>query len=167
MNLQLNALWRRHHVPDWAAAAAAGLGAGAILMVLELAWVATFGGEGPWRTTHLVAAIALGPQATFTSEFNVTIVAVALLTHYVLGIAFAMALAVVVAMVHGERSAGSIEALGMAFGALLYFVAFHLMTAWMPWFVEMRGWATFIGHLVFGLSAAVLYWRLRRRGPDE
>ena len=91
----------------------------------------------------------------------------ALVTHYVLGVAFAMALAVVVAMVHGERSAGSIEALGMAFGALLYFVAFHLMTAWMPWFVEMRGWATFIAHLVFGLAAAVLYWRLRRRGADE
>lgn len=52
-----------------------------------------------------------------------------------------------------------------AFGALLYLVNFHAMTAWMPWFIEMRGWATFVAHLMFGLAAAVLYWRLRRPGP--
>ena len=39
------------------------------------------------------------------------------------------------------------------------------MTEWMPWFIEMRGWATFLAHLVFGLVAALLYWRLRRPGP--
>jgi hypothetical protein len=39
------------------------------------------------------------------------------------------------------------------------------MTVGMPWFIEMRGWATFLAHLMFGFAAAVLYWRLRRPGP--
>jgi hypothetical protein len=165
MDLHLSlADWRRH-APDWTAAAVAGFAAGAVLMVVELGWVAMFDAEGPWRSSHLVAAIALGAQTAFTSEFDPGVVSVALLTHYGLGIAFGLVLAAVVALVHGERSVGSIEGVGMAFGAVLYLVNFHFMTAWMPWFIEMRGWATFVAHLMFGFVAAVLYWRLRRPGP--
>jgi hypothetical protein len=148
MDLHLNlADWRRH-APDWTAAVVAGFAAGAVLMVVELAWVAMFGAEGPWRSSHLV-----------------WVVGVALVTHYVLGVAFALVLAAVVAVLHREDSVGSIEALGIGFGALLYLVNFHGMTAWMPWFIEMRGWATFLAHLLFGLVAALLYWRLRRSPP--
>jgi hypothetical protein len=28
----------------------------------------------------------------------------------------------------------------------------------------LRGWATLVAHLVFGVSAALLYWKLARRG---
>jgi hypothetical protein len=165
MDLHLNlADWRRH-APDWTAAAVAGFAAGAVLMVTELAWVAMFGAEGPWRSSHLVAAIALGAQTAFTSEFDLWVVSVALVTHYVLGVVFALVLAAAVAVLHREDSVASIEALGVGFGALLYLVNFHGMTAWMPWFIEMRGWATFLAHLLFGLVAALLYWRLRRPGP--
>lgn len=164
MDLHLNLSGWRRHAPDWTAAAVAGFAAGAALMVLELAWVAMFGAEGPWRSSHLVAAIALGAQTAFTSEFNLWVVSVALLTHYALGIAFGLVLAAVVAIVHREDSVASIEAIGIGFGALLYLVNFHLMTAWMPWFIEMRGWATFLAHLAFGFVAAVLYWKLRRPG---
>jgi hypothetical protein len=163
MDLHLRLLRRRHHAPDWTAAAVAGFAAGAGLMVIELAWVAMFGAEGPWRVTHLVAAIALGPETAFTSEFDLRVVVVALLLHYALGIVFGLVLAALVAVAHRENSAGSIEAIGLVFGALLYFVNFHGLTAWMPWFIEMRGWATFFAHLMFGLAAALLYWTLRRR----
>ena len=113
MDLHLNlADWRRH-APDWMAAAAAGFAAGAVLMVLELAWVAMFGAEGPWRSSHLVAAIALGQETAFTSDFDLGVVTVALLTHYVLGIVFGLVLAAVVAVLHREDSVGSIEALGI------------------------------------------------------
>lgn len=167
MDLHLNLSGWREHSPDWTAAAAAGFAAGAVLMVLELGWVAMFATEGPWRSSHLVAAIVLGPQTAFTSEFNLFVVGVALATHYALGIAFGLVLAVLVALLHRERSMGSIEALGLAFGALLYFFNFHAMTTLMPWLIEMRGWATLIGHLAFGLAAALLYWGLRRPGPDD
>jgi enoyl-CoA hydratase/carnithine racemase len=165
MHLQI-ASWRRH-APDWVAAAVSGFAAGALLMVLELGWVAMFGAEGPWRSSHLVAAIALGPQTAFTSEFNLTVVLVALLTHYALGIGSGFALAAIVAVLHREDSVFSIELIGMAFGALVYFVNFHGMTIVMPWFIEMRGWATLMAHLAFGFVAAVLYWKLRRAGPTE
>jgi len=167
MDLHLNLYGSRAHAPDWTAAAVAGFAAGAVLMVLELGWVAMFGAEGPWRSSHLVAAIVMGPQTAFTSEFNLLVVGVALATHYVLGVVFGLVLAVLVALLHRERSVGSIEALGLAFGALLYFVDFHAMTGLMPWLIEMRGWATFVGHLAFGLAAALLYWGLRRPRPDN
>jgi Na+/phosphate symporter len=167
MDLHLNLPGWQRHPPDWTAAAVAGFAAGALLMVLELAWVAMFGAEGPWRSSHLVAAIALGAQTAFTSQFDLWVVAVALLTHYALGIAFGLVLATAVAVTHRERDVTSIEAIGVAFGALLYLVNFYFMTLWMPWFIEMRGWATVFAHLVFGLAAAVLYWRLRRPGPAE
>jgi len=38
----------KHRPLDWAAAAVAGLGAGAILMVLDLMWSLAITGEGPW-----------------------------------------------------------------------------------------------------------------------
>mgnify|MGYP003454675213 CR=1 FL=1 len=165
MHLHL-ASWRRH-APDWLAAAVSGFAAGALLMVLELSWVAMFAAEGPWRSSHLVAAIALGPQTAFTSEFDLTVVATALVTHYALGILFGLALAVVVALLHREDSVLSVEVIGMAFGALLYFINFHGMTIVMPWFIEMRGWATLMAHLACGLVAAVLYWKLRRASATE
>jgi hypothetical protein len=167
MDLHLKLSQWRRHAPDWTAAAVAGFAAGAVLMVLELGWVAMFGAEGPWRSTHLVAAITLGAETALTSGFDVWVVGVALVTHYALGIVFGLVLALWVALLHRERSMGSIEALGLGFGALLYFVNFHAMTLWMPWLTEMRGWATLVGHLCFGLVAALLYWRLRRPGPDE
>jgi tetrahydromethanopterin S-methyltransferase subunit E len=61
----------------------------------------------------------------------------------------------------------SIEVVGLAFGALVYFTNFHVLTFMMPWFIEMRGWATLIAHLACGLVTAVLYWKLRRRSADE
>jgi hypothetical protein len=155
------------HRPDWTAAVVSGFAAGAVLMVLELVWVAMFDAEGPWRSSHLVAAIVLGPQTAFTSEFNLVVVAVALATHYALGIAFGLGLALVVALLHREDSVLSVEVVGMAFGALVYFTNFHGLTIVMPWFIEMRGWATLMAHLACGLVAAVLYWKLRRAGPAE
>lgn len=167
MDMQLHsASWRRH-APDWVAAAVSGFAAGALLMVLELAWVAMFAAEGPWRSSHLVAAIALGPETAFTSEFNLTVVLVALLIHYALGIAFGLGLAVVVALLHREDSVLSVEVVGLAFGALVYFTNFHALTFLMPWFIEMRGWATLMAHLALGLVAAVLYWKLRRASAAE
>ncbi len=167
MDLQLPFSNRLRHAPDWTAAVVSGFAAGAVLMVLELVWVAMFDAEGPWRSSHLVAAIVLGPQTAFTSEFNLVVVAVALATHYALGIAFGLGLALVVALLHREDSVLSIEVVGLAFGTLVYFTNFHVLTFLMPWFIEMRGWATLMAHLVCGLVVAVLYWKLRRPGPTE
>ena len=52
---------------------------------------------------------------------------------------------------------------GAIFGFVIYIVNFHVLTRVFPWFAESRGMATLLAHLVFGMSAAFLYWRLERR----
>jgi hypothetical protein len=38
------------------------------------------------------------------------------------------------------------------------------MTFFLPWFVDMRGMATLAAHLIFGMTTATMYWKLKR--PD-
>lgn len=147
--------------PDWAAAAVAGLGAGAVLMVLELMWASIVGDA--WIVSRHVAALLMGPQLLQTSGFAVGVVAVALLVHYVIGILFGVGLAIVVAGFAFERRAGVMETIGALFGAVVYAVNFYVLTMVFPWFVDLRGLAAFAGHIIFGIIAALLYWNLSRR----
>jgi hypothetical protein len=154
---------------DWFAAGVAGFAAGALLMVLELTWTASMSGEGPWRVTQLVAALILGPQATLSAapgQFSLPVVTVALATHYALGVFSGFVVAWVLALWHRTGQFGAAELVGAVFGAAVYVVNFHLLTALVPWFAELRGWSTFAVHVIFGLVTAVLYVRLARRGHD-
>ncbi len=109
----------------------------------------------------------MGSEATLSasaSQFSLTVVAVALAIHYALGIFSGLVVAWILAAIHRFGRLGVAEAVGGAFGACIYFVNFHILTAWAPWFVELRGWGTFILHVIFGLVAAVGYTWLSRRG---
>jgi hypothetical protein len=160
--------WRRRD-PDWTAAAVSGFAAGAILMVLELIWATLVNTDGPWRLSHLVAALTMGPGLALqepASGFDAGIVAMALATHYGLGVGFGMALGFVIAGFHFEASAPAMLIIGAVFGLVLYGINFYAVTTVFPWFAELRGWDTLITHLVFGLSAALLYWKLARRSAE-
>ena len=154
--------WRRR-LPDWPTAVCAGLVAGALLMVLELMWSASVNGS-PWAISHQVAAIVMGPETLQSSGFSLGIVAVALATHYVLGVVFGVLLAVIIAGFHYEHDAVVLQIIGVVFGAALYLLNFHAMATFFPWMAELRGWATFIAHLVFGLTVVLTYQWLERRG---
>jgi hypothetical protein len=159
--------WARRW-PDWTAAAVAGFVAGAVLMVVELLWSATVsGGDSPWRLLRMVAAIVMGPDTLQASHFSIGVTAVALITHYVLGVAFAMVLGIVIAGFHYETSAGMMETLGAVFGFGLYLFNFHGMSLFFPWMAELRSWSTLIAHLVFGMVAAFLYWKFDRHFTDR
>jgi hypothetical protein len=158
--------WRRR-LPDWPTAVSAGLVGGAVLMVLELMWSTSVSGASPWLTSHLIAAIVLGPETLQSSTFSLGVVAVALATHYVLGIIFGLALAVIVAGFNYESSPAMLQTIGLVFGAALYLLNFYGMAAFFPWIAELRGWATFIGHLVFGLTVVLTYAWLEHREPDR
>jgi hypothetical protein len=171
MELQLHShRWQRHQT-DWAVAAASGFAAGAVLMVLELIWATVMSTSGPWRISQLVAALVLGPQTLQGSSgsFNLWIVTVALATHYVLGIVFGMVLGFIGAGFRYDTSPRAMAILGLVFGAALYFVDFHLIASYFPWLVELRGWANFVAHLIFGITASLLYWMLasRRARPQR
>jgi hypothetical protein len=166
MELQMQShAWRRRW-PDWTTAACSGLVGGAVLMVLELLWSTTVTGVSPWQTSHWIAAIVLGPQTLQSSAFSFGVVAVALATHYVLGVVFGLVLAIIIAGFHYESSDVMVQVIGVVFGSALYLLNFYAMDTFFPWIADLRGWATFIGHLVFGLSVVLTYQWLQRRGED-
>lgn len=151
---------------DWTAAAIAGFGAGGILMLLEIAWV-SMTGHNPWLTTRMVAAMIMGWEVLQSSGYDIVVVVAALVVHYILGITFALMLAALIAPFHLDSSMGLVMLTGAAFGALLYVLNFYGMSGAFTWFAEMRGWPTFIGHLVFGASCAMFYRLLERPGKRE
>jgi hypothetical protein len=159
---QLRQMERR--AADWPAAAVAGFGAGAILMVLDIFWSLAITGAGPWAASRMIAAIVMGPQILQSSGFDLTAVTVALLAHYAFGIAGGLVLAAVSAPLRLDSTLGLAVVTGAAFGLVLYVVNFYGMVNFFPWFAEVRGWTTVAINLIFGISTAVLYWKLERRG---
>lgn len=154
--------WERR-LPDWPMAALSGFVAGAVLMVLELLWATAVSGVDPWNTPHMVAALIMGPGVLQSGGFSLSVAIAALVTHYVLGIAFGMVLAGIIAPFHLDSSAGMVFLSGAIFGLVLYLFNFYGMERIFPWFADMRGWATLVGHLIFGMVAASVYWKLERR----
>ena len=163
MELQVQShAWVRR-APDWLAAVVAGLAASAVLMVLELIWAATLGDSSPWIVSRKVAALVMGPEVLASASFSVGTVTVALLTHYALGIVSGVVVGVIIAGFHFETSVGMMQLIGALFGALIYLVNFHALSRAFPWFADLRGWATLIGHIAFGMAAALIYWKLSRQ----
>ncbi|OWW20582.1 hypothetical protein [Noviherbaspirillum denitrificans] len=162
MELHLHSHHLEHRSPDWVAAAASGFVAGAILMVLELIWSSLIQGANPWFTSHMIAGIVLGIDVVRSSGFSVGIVGVALIVHYVLGIAFGLVLAAVMAPFHVDSSIGKSVLVGAVFGLILYLVNFYVLAGLFPWFADMRGWAALSANLIFGMAAAVMYMTLER-----
>lgn len=149
--------------PDWLAGAIAGFVAGAVLMVLEMIWSATDLGGNPWITTHKIAAIGMGEQALRSmGQFDVAIVSVALVIHYLLGIFTGLVVAAVVGALRVEDNLGMVLLAGLILGVVIYVVNFYVMTAYFSWFKDLRGSATMIAHMVFGVAAAAMYWNLAR-----
>ena len=167
MELQLHLHHWERREPDWSAAAVSGFAAGAVLMVLELLWATFMSTAGPWRISQLVAAFALGPDSLRSpaGSFSVLVVAVALATHYALGVVFGMVLGFISAGFHYDTGPGVLAIVGVVFGALLYLFSFHVSTQVFWWFAELRGWSTLAAHLIFGVTASLLYWKLARRRP--
>jgi hypothetical protein len=148
--------------PDWAAAAVAGVGAGGILMVLEVAWAAIAGVRDPWQVTHMVAAMVLGWEALQSTGYVLGILVAALAVHYILGIVFGIMLAAIIAPFQLDSSTGMVLLAGALFGLVLYVLNFYGMAGAFSWFAEMRGWPTAVGHALFGMSAAYIYRKMEK-----
>jgi hypothetical protein len=149
--------------PDWLAGAVSGFVAGAILMVLELLWSVTDIGGNPWSTSHKIAAIVMGQDALRSmTEFSVGIVAVALVIHYLLGIFTGLVVSAIITAFHFDSNLNMVLLVGAVLGLVIYLVNFYAMVAFFPWFADLRGSATMLAHLIFGMAAAGMYWQLAR-----
>jgi hypothetical protein len=129
---------------------------------VEMLWANNRIGSSPWSASHMIAGITMGPDVARGTGFDVAIVAVALVTHYVLGMVFGMILAAIIAPFHLDSSLGMVLLVGAVFGFLLYLLDFYGMARFFPWFTEMRGSPTLIAHLIFGMVAGGMYWQLER-----
>ena len=149
---------------DWSAAIWAGVVAGAIFMILEMLMAPMFAGAPtPWAPPRMIAAIGMGqevlpPPATF----DVGVVMVAMIIHFILSIIFAIILAWIIF----RLGFGAAIAVGAVFGLVLYLVNFYVLTGIFPWFANARNWVSIFAHIVFGLVAAWWY-KSRARLVDE
>ncbi|KAF3999559.1 hypothetical protein HAV38_03045 [Glaciimonas immobilis] len=163
MELHMHTHHLESRAPDWVAAAVSGFLGGAAIMVLELLWSALITGSSPWAVSHRISAIVMGPDALRLTEFNVPIVATALITHYILGIIFGLVMCMIIAPFHFDSSVGMVLISGVVFGLALYVFNFYGMSRIFPWFSEMRGGAALVTHVIFGMVTGLAYWALERR----
>jgi len=164
MDLHMQSIHWTGRSADWSAASVAGLVAGAVLMVLDLCWPLLLGDGNPWAASHKVAALALGPQALQSTGFDLSVVVVALLIHYTLGIFSGLVIGTVIAGLAYEGKPWMVLATGAVFGVVVYWVNFYLLASLFVWFQDMRDWYTLLGHVVFGVCAALVYRKLS--GPS-
>jgi hypothetical protein len=139
---------------SWSAVALAGfLAALAWLLWRFLAswWV----GQTPVLTLRWIASLVLGEDATqAVRPFGPQIVGVSVAVHLGLSFLYACMLAPLLKRLGMARALSA----GVAFGALLYAVNFHVFAPTLfPWMTELRGGITFISHLLFGLVLAYTY----------
>ncbi len=159
--------WR---ATDWAAGAAAGFAAGALLMVLDLLWSGMFNAHGPWRTSHMIAPIFVGTDILRSSgyAFSAEVVAIALAVHYAMGTLFGLLTGALLAQLELDAKPLRAGLAGAVLGIGLYVFNFDLvLVRFFPWLHELEGVATVAAHAVFGTACALLYWRLKRTGSGE
>lgn len=162
MELHMHSHRWEQRMPDWTVAAVSGFAAGAVLMVLELLWATIIMGDSPWATSHMVAAIVMGRDVLQSTDFSVSVVVAALVTHYVLGIVLTLILAAIIVPFHLDSSIGMVMLTGAVFGLAVYLFNFFGMVHFFSWFAEMRGFTTMLAHIIFGIVAAAMYWKLEQ-----
>ncbi len=152
---------------DFKAAVVAGLIAGAVFMMLEMALVGTIGGQSPWGPPRMIAAMAMGkgvlpPPGTF----DMTIMMVAMMIHFIMSVLLGVVLGWIIS--HWRMSLVTSIIAGTIFGLVVYFVDFYLMTAVFPWFAMARGAISIFAHAMFGLVLGWAYHAIAKpRLEDE
>jgi len=147
---------------DWKAAISAGLVAGAVFMMLEMALVGTIGGQSPWGPPRMIAAMVMGKSVLPPpASFDFGIMMVAMMIHFMLSIVFGVILGWAISRWRMKLVAALL--VGTAFGLLIYFVDFYLMTAIFPWFAMARGGIAAFSHAMFGLVLGWVYHAIASR----
>jgi hypothetical protein len=147
---------------DWKAAIWAGLVAGAIFMVFEMAAVAMTG-ESAWGPPRMMAAIVLGKGVLPPpASFDMTIMMVAMAVHLMFSVLLGFLVAVGFVLARRRPSPGVGALIGGTFGLLLYIVNFYGFTAVFPWFAMARNLISIVGHIMFGVILVWTYLKLAR-----
>jgi hypothetical protein len=142
---------------SWIRAAGAGIIAGVMATVVQIALWGAFTDELPYilyRDARLTAAILMGPSVLPPpSTFDLKIMIVATVIHLALSIAYGLMLALAI-----HRLSMTLALFcGLVFGLILYVGNMYGITNIFPWFSAVRDWITIVAHAVFGVSVAAAY----------
>ena len=144
---------------NWKAAIGAGIVAGLVFMMLEMALITILQGQSPWGPPRMMAAMVMGkgvlPPMDAPATFDFTIMMVAMMIHLLLSIVLAIALGFSISRL--RLSLVSSIAAGAVFGAIVYYVDFYGFTAIFPWFAMARGPISLFSHAMFGAVAGGVY----------
>jgi hypothetical protein len=139
---------------DWKAVMWAGLVAGTVFLLVNLFVVPRIMGGSFWISTRLVGSIVLGesvlaPPATFHGGA----LAAAIAAHYVLALAMAAVIAIVVH--RGGLVSGIIG--GSLLGLAFYFIDYYTLSYFFPQFWAMKHASVLASHVLFGALAGGIY----------
>lgn len=138
---------------------AAGIAATVVQVLLWLAFAAPFP-DVLFRDARLTAALVLGSRVLPPPDsFDASVWLVATFIHFALSIAYAALLGPLASRLSGIRALLA----GAVFGMALYVVNLYGFSAVFPWFAQARGGIAAAAHVAFGVSAVVVYRRLRVR----
>jgi hypothetical protein len=156
----VNTPLKLRQVVDWKAAISAGVAAGLMFLLLQMALHGLLlEGGGVWIVPRYVAAIVMGEGVLPPpASFDLVVVLVALLVHFTLSILYALILAFVI-----HRWGLLVGILGGAlFGLALYAINFYTFSLLFPWFYAGRTWMDIVAHLLYGAVAGGVYELLER-----
>jgi len=143
----------------------AGVMAGIASTLIEIMLWLIFTDDFPailYRDARLTAAMVLGSSVLSpAATFDVGVMLMATLIHFMISITCAVLLALFTARLDIIPA----PLAGIGFGIALYVVNLYGFTAIFPWFAQTRGWITLIAHGVFGLTAILVYRWLIFRAP--
>lgn len=137
-----------------------GVVAGAAYLVAQVTFTAASHAGGAAEPLQRIAAILMGPDAAPPpSDFNFTVLGMALIIHFALAMAFGRLISV---LVWQRRTAAGVLVGGLA-GLALYAVNFGLIAPQaFPWFGDALHGVTIADHVLFGAVAAAVCLTLRR-----
>ena len=146
---------RLRQVVDWRAAIGAGVAAGLMFMLLQMALRGLLiDGGGLWVFPRYVAAMVMGEGVLPPpASFNLAAAVVSLIIHFILSILYALILAFIIhrwGMVVGIVG-------GALFGLALYAINYYTFSLLFPWFYSGRTWIDILAHLLFGMVAGGVY----------
>lgn len=147
-----------HAATDWKAGALAGLIAGVVFLMLEMALVWLVQGMSPWGPPYMMAAMVLGadvlPAMGTWAVFDFKVVTIAMMIHIPMSVIYGLLGAW---LIHRFDLAVALM-IGAGLGLAVYLVNFYIVAPMaFPWFEIGRNWIGAFAHIMFGAVLAVSY----------
>lgn len=141
----------------WSAVIWAGIISSLVFQVLEAVLIPLFAGDSPWGPMRMIAAMVLGRSVLPPpSTFDPGAALVALVVDIVLAIIYVFFLSW---FIRFWRLRPALVAAAV-FGVALFVINFYGFTAVFPWFVMGRNLVTLFTHIVFSVTAVLVFKKL-------